>query len=81
MTTSETDVVIVGSGITGMLVARSVLAAGKSVTVVERGGLKSHAEQLRDGIWQADVPGARPNPKVTVPGDLAYIELLLREAC
>ena len=26
------------------------------------------------------VPGARPNPKVTVPSDLAYIELLLRES-
>jgi 2-C-methyl-D-erythritol 4-phosphate cytidylyltransferase len=26
------------------------------------------------------VPSVRPNPKVTVPGDLAYIELLLREA-
>lgn len=27
------------------------------------------------------VPGATPNPKVTLPADLPYIDLLLRAGC
>ena len=35
--------------------------------MLERGALKSHAEQLADGDWEADVPGARHNDE-TAPG-------------
>jgi choline dehydrogenase-like flavoprotein len=57
----EAGVVVVGSGITGALVARELLAAGRDVTMLERGGSKPHAEQLRDRDWSTDTPGAEPN--------------------
>ncbi len=48
MANEEVDVAIVGSGFCGMLVARELLRAGREVTIVERGGMKAHAQQLED---------------------------------
>jgi len=69
--TVETDVAIVGSGVCGLLAAWPALAAGRRVTMLERGALKTHAEQLADGQWSADVPGAEPNDE-TAPGTPPY---------
>jgi choline dehydrogenase-like flavoprotein len=65
------DVAIVGAGVCGLLVARSLLRSGRSVVMVERGALKTHAEQLRDGVHAADVPGAR-HVHETAPGTPDY---------
>ena len=59
--THDDDVLIVGSGFAGLLVARELLAQGRRVTVVERGGMKSHAEQLADRSHELDLPTARHN--------------------
>jgi choline dehydrogenase-like flavoprotein len=69
--TIETDIVVVGSGICGLLSCWEPLLAGARVTMLERGALKSHAEQLADGDWAAEVPGAEPNSE-TAPGTPAY---------
>jgi choline dehydrogenase-like flavoprotein len=61
VTTIESDLVVVGSGVTGVLAAEAVLAAGRRVTMLERGGHKPHGDQLRDRAYTLDVPGARPN--------------------
>jgi choline dehydrogenase-like flavoprotein len=71
VTNVAADVAIVGSGVSGLLVARSLLSAGRSVVMLERGALKTHAEQLRDGVHAADVPGARPLHE-TAPGSPDY---------
>ncbi len=71
MRTIETDIAIVGSGVCGLLAAWPALVAGRQVTMLERGALKTHAEQLADGQWSADVPGAEPNNE-TAPGTPAY---------
>jgi choline dehydrogenase-like flavoprotein len=65
------DVAIVGSGVSGLLVARSLLRSGRNVVMLERGALKTHAEQLRDGVHAADVPGARHTHE-TAPGTPDY---------
>jgi choline dehydrogenase-like flavoprotein len=67
----EADLAIVGSGVCGLLSAWAPLQAGLSVVMLERGALKSHAEQLADGQWAADVPGAQPNDETT-PGTPPY---------
>ena len=71
MTSLSADVAIVGSGICGLLVARSLLHSGRTVVMLERGALKTHAEQLRDGVHAADVPGARHNHEIA-PGTPGY---------
>ena len=63
--------VVVGSGITGLLASWAPLRRGLRVAMIERGALKTHAEQLEDGQWSADVPGAQPNDE-TAPGTPAY---------
>jgi glucose dehydrogenase len=68
----EADVAVVGSGVCGMLVARELVRAGRRVTVVGRGGLKSHAEQLRDDRQDLDIPSARPNHESSYPWDYVY---------
>lgn len=65
------DVVIVGSGFGGVLVARELLKAGRDVLLVERGGLFTHAEQLREDSTQLDIPSAAPNDE-TAPGSPSY---------
>lgn len=71
MKTAEADLVVVGSGVSGLLAAWRPLQRGLRVTMLERGALKTHAEQLADGQWAADVPGAEPNDE-TAPGAPAY---------
>jgi choline dehydrogenase-like flavoprotein len=71
MRTIEADLAVVGSGVCGLLSAWAPLQAGLKVAVLERGALKTHAEQLADGRWEADVPGARHND-VTAPGTPPY---------
>lgn len=71
MKTIESDIVVVGSGICGLLASWQPLSVGLRVTMLERGALKTHAEQLADGDWAADVPGAKPNNE-TAPGTPFY---------
>jgi glucose dehydrogenase len=71
MKTIEADLAIVGSGVCGLLSAWAPLQAGLRVAMLERGALKSHAEQLADQQWEADVPGARHNDE-TAPGSPPY---------
>jgi choline dehydrogenase-like flavoprotein len=69
--TLEADIVVVGSGVCGLLASWPALASGLRVAMLERGALKTHAEQLADGQWSADVPGAQPNDE-TAPGTPPY---------
>jgi choline dehydrogenase-like flavoprotein len=69
--TAEADLVVVGSGVSGLLASWRALQSGLKAIVLERGALKSHAEQLADGEWAAAVPGAAPNDE-TAPGSRAY---------
>ncbi len=71
MRTIEADIAIVGSGVCGLLAAWQPLQAGRRVAVLERGALKTHAEQLADGDVAADVPGARGNVE-SAPGTRPY---------
>ena len=71
MKTVEADVVVVGSGVCGLLAAWAPLQAGLRVAMLERGALKTHAEQLADGQWAAAVPGAEANDE-TAPGTPFY---------
>jgi choline dehydrogenase-like flavoprotein len=59
--TIEADIAVVGSGVCGLLAAWAPLLRGQRVAMLERGALKTHAEQIADGEWAADVPGAQPN--------------------
>jgi glucose dehydrogenase len=69
--TVEADIAIVGSGVCGLLAAWPALLGGQQVAMLERGALKTHAEQLADGRWEANVPGAQHNDE-TAPGTPAY---------
>jgi len=69
--TAEADLVVVGSGVSGLLASWRPLQRGLRVTMLERGALKTHAEQLADGEWAANVPGAAPNDE-TAPGTRTY---------
>lgn len=71
MKTVEADIAVVGSGISGLLSSWQPLQAGLRVAMLERGALKTHAEQLADGEWAADVPGAAANDE-TAPGTPPY---------
>lgn len=71
MKTIETDIAVVGSGISGLLASWRPLLGGQRVTMLERGALKTHAEQLESGEWAGDVPGARPNDE-TAPDTPFY---------
>ncbi len=61
MTVDELDVAVVGSGFAGLLVARELVRAGRRVTVFERGGRRSHREQLETGEHEVDGQGAHHN--------------------
>ncbi|HXS47886.1 MAG TPA: GMC family oxidoreductase [Solirubrobacterales bacterium] len=67
----EADIAIVGSGVCGLLSAWKPLQAGLRVAMLERGALKTHAQQLTDRQWAADVPGASHNDE-TAPGTPPY---------
>jgi choline dehydrogenase-like flavoprotein len=68
---AEDDVLVVGSGFCGLLVARELLAAGRQVAVVERGALKPHAEQLRDRTHEVRLPTSDHNHE-PAPGEAPY---------
>ncbi len=67
----EADLVVVGSAISGLFASQDALAGGLKVVMVERGSLKTHEEQLKDGSESADGPGAAPNNE-TAPGTPEY---------
>jgi choline dehydrogenase-like flavoprotein len=67
----EADLAVVGSGVSGLFASQAAVEAGLRVVMLERGALKTHAEQLADGSQSADVPGARPNNE-TAPGTPDY---------
>ena len=69
--TIEVDVAVVGSGVSGLLVARELLQKGRQVLVLERGGEKSHAAQLQDGSHETDDRSAAHNHEVE-PGTKPY---------
>lgn len=71
MKTVEADIAVVGSGVCGLLAAWQPLQAGLRVAMLERGALKTHAEQLADGSWSAAVAGAAPNVE-TAPDTPPY---------
>lgn len=53
--------VIVGSGITGLLVARELIRAGEEVTVVERGPVRLDADALPPSAREARLPTTAHN--------------------
>jgi choline dehydrogenase-like flavoprotein len=71
MATVEADVAIVGSGVCGMFVARELVKKGREVTVIERGGQVSHAQQLESGKHEAGIRTAAKNHE-SAPGVAEY---------
>ncbi len=71
MKTFEADLVVIGSGVSGLLASWQPLQRGLRVIMLERGALKTHAEQIADHSWAADVPGAEANNE-TAPGTRPY---------
>jgi glucose dehydrogenase len=58
---TSAEIVVVGAGVCGILVARELVRAGNEVLLLERGGHKRFESQLADGHHEADVPGAEHN--------------------
>jgi choline dehydrogenase-like flavoprotein len=55
------ETVVIGSGVSGMLVARELVRAGRQVTVLERGSLVPWEEQIRRQRWEGDGPTSAHN--------------------
>lgn len=64
------DVAVVGAGAAGLLVARELVRAGREVTVLERGPLRTHAARLA-GDAEPVGPTAAPNHE-PAPGEDPY---------
>lgn len=73
MTVDEIDVAVVGSGFAGLLVARELVRAGRQVTVFERGGRRTHRQQLADGAHEVDTAGARHNHESAEGSDYPWL--------
>lgn len=52
---SETDVLIVGSGLTGLSAALRLAEAGRTVTVIDAGGIAGGASSMNGGMVSPDV--------------------------
>ena len=57
---------VVGTGFAGLLAARELVESGREVMLIERGGMRRHAEQLERGTtdhatFEADTPTAEHN--------------------
>jgi glucose dehydrogenase len=76
------EVVVVGSGVSGVLVARELLKAGREVLLIERGGLVTHSRQIEEtfptgeeavaqAVASLDLPSATPNNE-PAPGSRPY---------
>ena len=61
MSRRSTEVAIVGAGVCGLLVAKVLAEAGREVTLVERGALRSHHDQFATGRHVSSIPSAAPN--------------------
>lgn len=64
--TSVADVAVVGSGFAGLLTARELVNRGREVLLIERGGMRRHAEQLEErtiehSAFEVDTPTAAHN--------------------
>ena len=68
MTDVEADTVIVGSGVSGVLVARELARRGQTVLILERGASVPWREQQRTERWEAHTPGAEHNHEVDPAG-------------
>jgi choline dehydrogenase-like flavoprotein len=69
--TESVDTVVVGSGISGLLTARELIAADEEVMVVERGPMRLHADQLPRGDREPAIPSAEHNTDA-LPGQAAH---------
>jgi glucose dehydrogenase len=61
-----TDVAVVGTGFVGLLTARELVARGRDVMLIDRGGTRRHPEQLEQGsaehsAFEVDSPTAAHN--------------------
>ena len=61
MTRTGAETVVIGSGVSGMLVARELARAGHQVTVLERGSFVPWKEQIRRKRSEGDSPTAAHN--------------------
>lgn len=64
----EADVVVVGSGVSGALVARELAAAGASVLVLERGETFPWKSQFASARWEAEGRSTAHNHEVDPDG-------------
>lgn len=76
MTVHTAEVAVVGAGFAGLLAARELVRAGREVTIIERGRLKSHAEQLATGSHEVKglttLHNHEPHPDTPYPWDYTY---------
>ena len=73
MTATDADVVVVGAGFAGLLVARELVAEGRSVTVLERGTRLSHRQQIENRAHEVVVPTTRHNDEAAEGTDYAWL--------
>jgi glucose dehydrogenase len=68
---ASAEIVIIGSGVSGLLIARELVRAGRDVLVLERGERVSHDQQLADRMHEADLPSTEHNDEAA-PGTSPY---------
>lgn len=61
------ETVVIGSGISGLLVARELIAAGQEVTLIERGKMRLDADTIPHGQREERTPVTEHNTE-TAPG-------------